>query len=105
MKRILLILSLVILTAACGEVSEKTRVTRLLKRKIGAELPFKEVRIARVEGGIAAIVDGNWCFWVDEADKIYCVNGSAKTIYGKRNGACEDAPIKTMFAEIDEIAE
>lgn len=105
MKKILLLLSFTILMTACGEVSEKTRITKLLKEKIGTELPFKEVRIAHVEGGIAAIVDKHWCYWIDENDKIYCVNGSAKTIYKKKNGTCEDAPIKAWFADIDEIAE
>lgn len=105
MKKIILFLSLAILMIACGEVSEKTRITKLLKEKIGTELPFHEVRIAHVEDGIAAIVDKHWCYWIDENDKIYCVNGSAKTIYKKRNGTCEDAPIKAGFADIDEIAE
>ena len=105
MKKTLLFLSLAILMIACGAGSEKTRVTKLLKEKIGTELPFKEVRIAHVEGGIAAIVDKHWRYWIDKNDKIYCVNGNAKTIYKKRNGTCEDAPIKAWFADIDKIAE
>ncbi len=45
MKRIVLFLSLAVLTASCGGVSEKTRVTRLLKRGIGMELPFQAVLV------------------------------------------------------------
>lgn len=105
MKKTVLLLSLAVLTAACGGVSEKGRVTDLLKRKLGTELPFREVRIARVEGGTAAIVDKHWCYWIDDSDRIYCVNGNAKTVYRKRNGSCADAPIEAEFADIDEIAE
>lgn len=105
MKRIVLFLSLAVLTASCGGVPEKTRVTRLLKREIGMELPFKEVRIARVEGGTAAIVDEHWCFWIDSADRIYCVNGNAFAIYQKRKCTCVSAPIEALFMDIEEIAE
>ena len=105
MKRIILFLSLSMLMTACGEVSEKTRVTRLLKREIGRELPFQEVRIARVEGGTAVVVDKCFCYWIDRNDHVYCVNGNAAAVYRKRGCDCMSAPIEAMFMDIEKIAE
>lgn len=104
MKKVILIFSLAILVMACGGNSEKKRITKLLKEKIGTELPFNEVRIASVENGTAVIVDKFWCYWIDQNNEIYCVNGSSKTIYKKKNGTCKDAPIKAYYSEIDKIA-
>lgn len=106
MKRILLSFCFFTLIISCESNPEKEKVTKLLKAKIGNKIPFNEVKIAKIENGIGVIVDGNWCYWIDENDKIYCVNGSSKMIYNanNHNSECEDAPIKAMFSDIEEIA-
>lgn len=104
MKRILLTLCFLTLITSCESNLEKEKATELLKAKIGTEIPFNEVKVAKIENGIGVIIDGNWCYWIDENNKIYCVNGASKTIYNVNNPECEDAPIKAMFSDIEKIA-
>lgn len=93
------------LVTSCGQDSEKSHVTKLLMEQIGKDLPFKDVRTAKVEGGVAVIVDGSWCYWIDPNDKIYCVNGTSKSLFHKATGReCEYAPITSGFIEIDKVA-
>lgn len=98
-----LVLLVLILIFSCGEQTEKERITELLKEKIGAELPFNEVKIGEIENGTAAIVDGNWCYWIDKGNKIYCVNGAGKSVYEVKNSECEYAPIEAIFFDIEKI--
>ncbi|PHR45994.1 MAG: hypothetical protein COA32_12175 [Fluviicola sp.] len=102
MKRILLLLTAIIVVS-CGEQTEKERITELLKAKIGNELPFNEVKIGEIENGTAVIVDDSWCYWIDKSNKIYCVNGTGKSVYDVKNSECEYAPIKAMFSDIEKI--
>lgn len=104
MKKLILALSFIALLTSCNSNPEKDRVTDLLKEKIGDQLPFKEVKIAQIENGIGVIVDGSWCYWINNNNKIYCVNGTSKSIYNVKNPKCEDAPIKAMFSDIEKIA-
>lgn len=60
----------------CNRALEKEKVTNLLKEKIDNQLSFNEVKIATIEIGTGVIFDGNWCYWIDSNDKIYCVNGA-----------------------------
>ena len=76
MKKLLTILTLTIVILSCNSAPEKEKVTNLLKEKIDNQLPFNEVKIATIEIGSGVIVDGNWCYWIDSNDKIYCVNGA-----------------------------
>lgn len=94
---------LCIILFSCS-ISEKERVTNLLKEKIGDKLPFNEIKMAKIESGIAVIVDGSWCYWIDENDKIYCVNGTSKSVFIGNSSNCEDAPIDAMFSDIEKIA-
>ncbi|HEX9828187.1 MAG TPA: hypothetical protein VGA80_16425 [Flavobacteriaceae bacterium] len=103
MKKILLALSILTLLYSCNSNPEKDRITDLLKEKIGDQLPFKDVKIAQIENGTGVIVDGSWCYWVNDNNKIFCVNGSSKSIYNVNNPECEDAPIKAMFSDIEKI--
>ena len=104
MKQILLTISLTFLLFSCGGNPEKDRISDLLKTKIGEKLPFKDLKIGKIENGTAVIVDNHWCYWVDNNNKIYCVNGVSKTIYNSANQPnCEDAPIKATFSEIEKI--
>lgn len=104
MKKLILVFSFLTLLYSCSGNPEKERITDLLKDKIGNQLPFKEVKIAQIENGTGVIVDGNWCYWINANNKIYCVNGSSKSIYNVNNPECEDAPIKAMFSDIQKIA-
>jgi len=104
MKKLLLTLSLLTLFYSCNNNPEKDRITDLLKEKIGNQLPFKTVKIAQIENGTGVIVDGYWCYWINNNNKIYCVNGSSKSIYNVNNPKCEDAPIKAMFFDIEKLA-
>lgn len=91
---------------SCGGNEKKEKVIEILKAKIGQNLPFENVKIADIENGTGVIVDGNWCYWIDKNDNIYCVNGASKTIYNDVNDTeCKDAPIKSGFMEIEKIAE
>lgn len=100
----LLALCFLISMTSCESNPEKEKATKLLKAKIGSELPFNEVKIAKIENGTGVIVDRNWCYWIDENDKIYCVNGTSITIYNVNNPECENAPIKAMFSDIEKKA-
>lgn len=104
MKKLFTFLTLIILFTSCNSNPEKDKVTELLKEKIGTQLPFNEVKIASIENGTAVIVDGSWCYWIDANNKIFCVNGSSKSIYNVNNPKCENAPIKAMFSDIEKIA-
>lgn len=105
MRKIFTLLTLTTLFFACNSNPEKEKATKLLKEKIGNQLPFKEVKIASIENGTAVIVDGSWCYWIDKNDKIFCVNGTSKSIYNINNLKCEDAPIKAMYSDIKKIAQ
>lgn len=89
---------------SCNSNPEKEKATKLLKEKIGNQLPFNEVKIAKIDNGTGVIVDGNWCYWIDSNDKIFCVNGTAKSIYNVENPKCENAPINSTFSDIEKIA-
>lgn len=104
MKKLLFALFFLTLFYSCNSNPEKDRITDLLKEKIGNQLPFKDIKIAQIENGTAVIVDENWCYWVNSNNKIFCVNGSSKSIYNVNNPECEDAPIKAMFSDIDKLA-
>lgn len=103
MKKVLVMLSLGTLLVSCGN-PEKEKMTELLKEKIGTQLPFKDVKIAKIENGTGVIVDDNWCYWVDGDNKIFCVNGTSKSIYNVNNEECENAPINASFSDIEKIA-
>lgn len=105
MKKILLALCFLTTIYSCVSNPEKEKATELLKAKIGDELPFNDVKTAKIENGIGVIIDGSWCYWIDENNKIYCVNGASKTIYNINNSECIDAPIKAMFSDIEKIAQ
>lgn len=105
MKKLLISILLVGFIYSCGENSKEDKIVALLKNKIGSHLPFKIVKTAEIEGGTAVIVDVSWCYWIGENNKIYCVNGTAKSIYNIDNPDCEDAPIKAMFSDIEKLAE
>lgn len=105
MKKLLTIIIFAIIFIACSSNTEKDRVTKLLKDKIGDQLPFKEVKIANVENGIGVIVDDFWCYWIDSNNTIYCVNGISKTIYNTNNPTCVDAPINSTYFDIKKIAQ
>ena len=104
MKKVILAFSLLTIIYSCGGGTEKDKITNLLKDKIGNQLPFKDVKIASIESGTGVIIDGSWCYWIDSNNKIYCVNGSSKTIYNANNPKCEDAPIQSRFSDIEKIA-
>jgi hypothetical protein len=104
MKKYLSIIFLCLFFCSCESGNNKEQITRLLKEKIGTELPFKEVRIAPIENGTAVIVDKFGCYWIDKNNEIYCVNGTSKTIYKQKNGTCKDAPIKATYSDINKIA-
>ncbi len=104
MKKIITLVTLTTILFSCNSNPEKEKATRLLKEKIGNQLPFKEVKIATIENGTGVIVDGSWCYWIDSKDKIYCVNGTSKTIYNVANPKCEDAPINSTFSDIEKTA-
>lgn len=103
MNKILFTLIILIFTYSCSSNTEKSRITEMLQEKIGDELPFDEVKIGSIENGIGVIIDGSWCYWIDQENKIYCVNGASKTIYNKINPECQDAPIKATFMDIEKI--
>lgn len=103
MKKIILLLTLTTILLSCNSNPEKERVTKLLKEKIGDQLPFNDVKIGSIENGTAVIVDESWCYWIDANDKIFCVNGTSKSIYNVNNPKCEDAPIKAMYSDIEKI--
>ncbi len=104
MKKLLTILTLTTVLFSCNSNPEKDKATKLLKEKIGNQLPFNEVKIASIENGTGVIVDGNWCYWIDTNDKIFCVNGSSKSIFNVYNLECEEAPIQASFLDIEKIA-
>ena len=104
MKKVFTILALTTLLFSCNSNPEKEKATKLLKERIGNQLPFKEVKIASIENGTAVIVDGSWCYWINANDQIFCVNGTSKSIYEVNNPKCEDAPIKATFSDIQKIA-
>lgn len=104
-RKLFTFIVLAIIILACSSNTEKDRVTKLLKEKIGGQLPFKEVKIANVENGIGVIVDDIWCYWIDSNNTIYCVNGSSKTIYNTNNPTCVDAPINSTYYDIKKIAQ
>lgn len=104
MKKIFTILTLTTILFSCNSDPEKDKATKLLKEKIGNQLPFNEVKIASIENGTGIIVDGNWCYWIDANDKIFCVNGTSKSIFNVNNPKCEDAPIQASFSDIEKIA-
>jgi hypothetical protein len=90
---------------SCKENNPNEKFIEILRSKIGNDLPFKDVKTAEIEGGTGIIVDGSWCYWVNSAGKIYCVNGTSKGIYNKNSEIeCENAPIKSTFSEIEKIA-
>lgn len=89
---------------SCNSNPEKEKATKLLKEKIGNQLPFEEVKIAEIENGTGVIVDEYWCYWIDSNNKIFCVNGSSKSIYNLVNPRCENAPINSTFSDIEKIA-
>lgn len=103
MRKLLITFSIITTLTSCSN-PEKEKVTKLLQEKIGNQLPFKDVKIAKIENGTGVIVDNNWCYWFDANDSIYCVNGSSKTIYNLNNPKCQDAPIKSTFSDIEKIA-
>lgn len=104
MKKTLLMIGFLTILNSCNENPEKEKMIELLKEKIGTQLPFKDVKIANIENGTGVIVDNSWCYWVDVNNKIYCVNGTSKTMYNVNNPKCEDAPIKSSFSDIEKIA-
>ena len=104
MKKTFTIITVSMIIFACNSNPEKEKITELLKVKIGGQLPFKDVKIAKIEHGTGAIVDGSWCYWIDENDSIFCVNGTSKTIYNVSNPKCIQAPINAGFTEIEKIA-
>lgn len=104
MNKIITVAFLTIILFSCNSNPEKEKATKLLKEKIGNQLPFKEVKIAKIENGTGVIVDGDWCYWIDSNDKIFCVNGTSKSIYNVENPKCENAPINSTFSEIEKIA-
>ncbi len=104
MKKLLTILTLSTVLFSCNSNPEKDKAIKLLKEKIGGQIPFNEVKIASIENGTGVIVDGNWCYWIDANDKIFCINGASKSIFNVKNPECEDAPIKSSFSDIEKIA-
>ena len=104
MKKITLLITLMTILLSCNGNPQKDKVTELLKEKIGNQLPFNDIKIAEIENGTGIIVDGNWCYWIDKNDKIYCVNGASKSIYKVNNSSCEDAPINATYLDIEKIA-
>ena len=105
MRKIISIFILTTIMISCNSNPEKENATKLLKEKIGNQLPFNDVKVAKVENGIGVIIDKNWCYWIDSNNKIYCVNGSSKSVYNVENPECEDAPIKSTFSDIEKIAQ
>lgn len=103
MKKLFMLSLFSSLLFACDSNPEKDRITELLKEKIGTQLPFNEVKIGEIENGTGVIIDGSWCYWIDSNNKIYCVNGSSKSIYNVNNPECEDAPIKSTFSDIQKL--
>ena len=103
MQKIFTLLTLTIILLSCNSNPEMDKATELLKEKIGNQLPFKEVKIASIENGTAVIVDGSWCYWIDTNNKIFCVNGTSKSVYNVNNSECENAPIKAVFSDIEKI--
>ena len=104
MKRLITLVTLTTMLFSCNTDPDKEKATKLLKEKIGNQLSFEEVKIAKIENGTGVIVDGSWCYWIDSRDKIYCVNGTSKTIYNVSNPKCENAPINSTFSDIEKIA-
>src|SRR5690625_4749740 len=105
MWKYLIILTIpLLLLYSCNDGLNKDEATKILKEKVGYRLPFKEVKITPIENGTGVIVDKFWCFWIDKNKKVYCVNGSAKSIYQMDNPDCKDAPIKETFSDINEVA-
>jgi hypothetical protein len=103
MKKFLLFAFTILSLNSCGGETEKERITNLLKEKIGSELPFDDVKIGEIENGTAIIVDGNWCYWINKDNKVFCVNGTGKSVFDVSNPECEYAPIKSMFHDIEKI--
>lgn len=89
---------------SCTQGYTKVEATKILKEKIGLQLPFKNIKIAYIEGGTAVIIDKYWCYWIDEKGKVFCVNGTSKSLYNQDNPKCKDAPIKATFSDINKIA-
>ena len=84
-------------------VSEYMYDQNLIKEKIGSERPFDDVKSGEIENGTAIIVDGNWCYWINKDNKVFCVNGTGKSVFDVSNPECEYAPIKSMFHDIEKI--
>ncbi len=104
MKKIILSFTILFLFA-CSRNEKNEKVTEILKNEIGQGLPFDDVKIAEVENGTGVIVDGIWCYWISSDNKVYCVNGSSKSIYNSVNEIdCEDAPINSGYLDIIKIA-
>ena len=103
MRKLFIVFGIITTLSSCSN-PEKEKITKLLKEKIGNQLPFEDVKIGTIENGTGVIVDNNWCYWIDNKDSIYCVNGSSKTIYNVNNPKCEDAPIQSTFSDIEKIA-
>ncbi len=107
MKKYFLIVFFIVVIASCGDNSKKEIYTELLKEKIGSKLPFEDVRIADIEGGTGVVIDQFYCYWIDSNNKIFCVNGSSKSLMHNDETnklECEDAPIKAGYLEINSIA-
>lgn len=110
MKKLIFGFGLILVCISCGNGdnstessgnSEKDRITELLKERIGNKLPFDEVKICTIKQGTGVIVDGSWCYWIDANNKIYCVNGTGKSVYDLSNEECEYAPGMISFSDIE----
>lgn len=99
MKKVLRII-IVLLFIACSSNTEKDRLADLIKAEMENPLPFNDIKIAKVNNGTAVIVDESWCFWIDNDNQVFCVNGTAHSTIKN----CKDAPIDKMFSDIEEIA-
>lgn len=107
MKKHFLILAFIMLIASCSDNSKKGIYTKLLKDKIGNKLPFNDVRITEIENGTGVVIDQSYCYWIDSNNKIYCVNGTSKSVmHNEITGKleCEDAPINANYSDINLIA-
>ncbi len=108
MKRFILGILILLSLVSCESLADKGRCIRLLRDESNLRyaLPCESFKIGRIEGGTAVIVDNYWCFWIDDNDQVYCVNGHSKTVFKAYNTTlCKDAPINATFSDIEKIVE
>lgn len=84
-----------LLSCSTEEDQKRERVMEIIEREIGDKLPLEDIKMCEIENGTGIIIAGSWCYWIDKAGKLFCVNGTSKSIFHETTNdetSCIDAP-------------